>query len=73
MRKPKLLFKVNRQNMGKVYVCGKWQKDVTMVDIHGEPWEYTVEIERYTRKNRKLVVKDGEIETERKVYRLCRR
>lgn len=63
MKKPKLLFKVNRNNRGKLYFNHKWIKDVTKIDIHGEPWEYTLTIERYKRdSNGKLVISSNEIQ-----------
>lgn len=63
MKKPKLLFKVNRDNRGKLYFNHKWIKDVTKIDIHGEPWEYTLTIERYRRdSDNKYIISGGEIQ-----------
>lgn len=44
MKKPKLIFKVNNNYSAKVYVGGKWQKDVCEIDVHGEPMDYTVKL-----------------------------
>ena len=60
MKKTKLLFKVNRYDKGKLYFNHKWIKDVTKIDIHGEPWEYTLTIERYKRDcDNKFVITKG--------------
>ena len=63
MKKPKLLFKVNRDNRGKLYFNHKWVKDITQIDIHGEPWKYTLTIERYRRDfDNTLMVRNNEIQ-----------
>ncbi len=62
MKKPKLLFKVDHNNRGKVYINHKWLHDVTEINIHGEPWNYSVVVERYKRdKNGKFVIENDEI------------
>ena len=46
MKKPKLIFKINRNNTAKIYVGGKWQKFVTRAEIVAEPFDYNVKIEQ---------------------------
>lgn len=71
MKRNHLVFKVDSNKRGKVYVGGKWQKDVVMIDIHGEPFDYMVEIEQYKRDaNGRLLVKDDDIERKTKIYRI---
>lgn len=48
-KKPKLIFKINRNNTAKIYVGGKWQKDVTRVQIYAEPLDHDVWIEQIKR------------------------
>ncbi len=71
MKRKKLILKVDSNKHGKAYVGGKWQKDVAMIDIHGEPFDYMVEIEQYKRDaNGRFLVKDDEIERKTKTYRI---
>lgn len=46
MKKPKLIFKINRNNTAKIYVGGKWQKYVTAVEIDAKPFFHDVKIEQ---------------------------
>lgn len=63
MKKPKLLFKVDHNNRGKVYINHKWLHDVTEINIHGEPWNYSVVVERYKRnEDGKFAIKNDEIQ-----------
>lgn len=63
MKKPKLLFKVDHNNRGKVYINHKWLQYVTEINIHGEPWNYSVVVERYKRnKDGKFAIKNDEIQ-----------
>ena len=71
MKKPKIIFKLDRSNRGKVYV-GKWLRDVTMVDIHGEPYDYSVTIEQYKRDSSGRLIVNGEIERKTTTYRYKR-
>lgn len=74
MKKPKLLFKVNRDNRGKLYFNHKWVNDVTKIDIHGEPWEYTLTIERYKRDScNRLIVSGDEIQRYVSTYHFGKR
>ena len=74
MKKSKLIFKVDRNNHGKLYFNGKWHKDVTMVDIHGEPWWYEIEVEKYIRGERgEFVVENNEVAKKTKVYQIGRK
>ena len=71
MRKPKLIFKVDRNNRAKLYLNKKWVKDVTEISLHGIPFEYEVEIERYKRfkDGRMYITQDG-LAREKKTYRI---
>lgn len=42
-----MIFKVNRNRTAKLYINGKWQKHITRLDIHAEPFDYTVEFDRH--------------------------
>ena len=64
------MIKVDRNNRGRVYVGGKWHKDVSQIDMHAEPWTYTVKLVVLKRDKGCLVVEDNEIATEKKVFRL---
>lgn len=46
MKKPKLIFKINRNNTAKIYVGGKWQKYVSAVEIDAKPLCYDIKIEQ---------------------------
>ena len=46
MKKPKLIFKINRNNTAKIYVGGKWQKRVTKVEINAKPFCHDIKIEQ---------------------------
>lgn len=63
MKRPKLLFKVDHNNRGKLYINNKWIPDVTEINIHGEPRNYSVVIERYKRdSDGRVVIKYDECE-----------
>lgn len=49
MKRPKLKFVVNRNNTAKVYINNKWLKDVAEINIHGEPWNYSVVVQQNKR------------------------
>lgn len=49
MKKPKLIFKVNNNYLAKVYVGGKWCKDVAAIDIKGIPCKFEVRLLKYKR------------------------
>lgn len=49
MKKPKLIFKVNQNLTAKVYVGGKWHKDVAAIDIKGIPYKFEVRLLKYKR------------------------
>ena len=44
MKKPKLVLKVNQNLTAKVYVGGKWHKDVAAIDIKGIPCKFEVRL-----------------------------
>lgn len=62
MKKPKLIFKINRNNTAKIYVCGKWQKDVCSVEIDAKPFCHDIRIEQIKRNIKGIpVVENNEI------------
>lgn len=68
-KKPKLIFKINRNNTAKIYVGGKWQKDVTKVQIYAEPQDHDVWIEQTVRDNTgRILVENNEINHKEKHY-----
>ena len=74
MKKSKLIFKVNKDNTAKLYLGGKWHKGVTMVNIHGEPLQYTIEVEKYVQNKRgEYIVESNELLKETRVYRMGRK
>lgn len=44
MKKPKFLLKVNNNYLAKVYVGGKWHKDVAAIVIKGIPMKYEIRL-----------------------------
>lgn len=74
MKKSKLIFKVNKNNTAKLYLGGKWHKGVTMLNIHGEPLQYTIEVEKYIQnKQGGYIVEDNELLKETRVYQIGRK
>jgi hypothetical protein len=70
-KKCKLLLKVNNNVSAKLYVNGKWQKKVTRVDIHAEPYDFTVEFDRIKTDDKgKCIIKDNEIVKETVKYQI---
>ena len=67
-KKPKFIFKVNRNKTAKVYINNKWLKDVVEINIKGRPYDYRIEVRRYKRENGRLVVNHDEIETYTTLY-----
>ena len=64
MRKPKFLMKVDSNNLGKVYINKKWQKDVYEIDVYGVPMDYRISISQYVRDSSgKYIVENDEIKT----------
>ena len=52
-----------------MYVNGKWLKDVTKIDIHGEPFNYTITVEQNVRDAKgRISVIGNEIETKTTKY-----
>ena len=68
MKKPKFLFKINRNNSAKVYINKKWLKNVREVYIHAMPFNHIIEIEQYAKENGKLAVENNELKTKIKKY-----
>lgn len=74
MKKPKMIFKVNRNNLAKIYVGKKWHKRAMMVDIHAEPMDYTISVTSFkANKNGVAYVENNEVAKETKVYKIGRR
>ena len=70
-KKCKMIFKVNSNKTAKLYLNKKWHRDVTELDIHAEPFEYTIKIKQNKRNERgKFYVEDGEIASETNTYKL---
>lgn len=70
-KKPKMIFKVNRNRTAKLYINGKWIRKITRLDIHAEPLEYFVELERCRiNKNGMCYVENDEIAKETKFYKI---
>lgn len=46
MKKPKLIFKINRNNTAKIYINGKWQKYVSAVEIDATPFCHNIKVEQ---------------------------
>ena len=70
-KKRKMIFKVNNNKTAKLYLNKKWHRDIAELDIHAEPFEYTIKIKQNKRNERgKCYVEDGEIASESKTYRL---
>lgn len=78
MKKPKLIFKVNQDYTAKVYVGGKWQKDVCELEIHGEPYDFEIKVKRLKRNSDGVFFVENdengnpEIATVTKTYRVKR-
>ena len=71
MKKQKFLLKVRKDNTAKIYINGKWLKDVTRIDICGVPYAYKIEIEQYKRgKNGRLNIVNNDIERKTSIYHL---
>ena len=66
-RKPKLIFKINRNNTAKLYVGGKWQKNVRSLSIHAPPLSHDIEFEQVRHDGEgKIVVENNDIVLEKK-------
>lgn len=46
MKKPRLIFKINRNNTAKIYIDGKWQKHVSKVQIEAKPFSHDIIFEQ---------------------------
>jgi len=74
MKKPKLLIKVDRNNLCKVYFGGKWQTDIKEIKLHGLPFDYELTLIKYKRgKNGIVLVENNELVTETKTIHICRK
>lgn len=73
MRHSKVIFKITKDNRGKVYIGHKWQRDITGINIHGAPYDYAIEIEQYQRDSEgRYRVVDGEVMRKTKTYKFGR-
>ncbi len=62
MKKPKLIFKINRNNTAKIYVNGKWQKCVSAVEIDAKPFCHDIRIEQIKHdSNGQPIIKNNEV------------
>lgn len=65
-RKPKLIFKINRNNTAKLYVGGKWQKNVRSLSILALPFSHDIEFEQIKHDGSgKIMVENNEIVCEK--------
>lgn len=66
-RKPKLIFKINRNNTADLYVGGKWQKDVTSLSIKALPFSHDIEFEQIKHdSNGDIMVANNEVVCDKK-------
>lgn len=70
MKKAKFLFKVDRNNRGKLYIGGKWLKDVCSIELVGEPWTYRIAVCVYKRKDGHYFVENNEIAREMRYFKI---
>lgn len=71
MKKPKFILKINRNNTAKVYINGKWQKQITEINIHGVPFSFDIEtVRNKTDKNGKIIVENDEVVKETVGYHI---
>lgn len=58
MKKPKFLLKVNNSNLAKVYIGGKWHKDIFEIEVNGKPKNFTIALHKYKKVNGKYVANE---------------
>lgn len=58
MKKPKFLLKVDNSKLAKVYIGGKWHKDITEIEVQGKPKNFTITLHKYKKVNGKYVVNE---------------
>ena len=70
MKKPKWIFKVNRNNAAKIYVGGKWHKYVSRLEIDAKPFSHDIRIEQIKHDgNGRPIIENNEIvHTEKKYH-----
>ena len=69
MKKPKLIFKINRNNTAKLYIGGKWQKDAAAVVIDAKPLCHDIKIEQIKRdSNGYSIIEDNEVVRTQKCF-----
>ena len=69
MKKPKFVFRINRDNTANVYINKKWQKYVSEINIIGLPHDYTIKIKQYKKNDKgKLYTENNEVAYQEKEY-----
>ena len=69
MKKPKLIFKINRNNTAKIYVGGKWQKYVSAVEINAKPFCHDIKIEQIKHdSNGQPIIENDEVVRKEKCF-----
>lgn len=70
MKKPKLIFKIERNNTAKIYVGGKWQKYVSRLEIDAKPLSHDIRIEqiKHDGDGRPIVESNAIVHTEKKYH-----
>lgn len=69
MKKPRLIFKINRKNTAKIYVGGKWQKYVSKAEIIAEPFCHDIKIEQIEHdKNGHPIIENNEVVRTEKMF-----
>ena len=58
-KKHKFIFKVDSNLRAKVYLNGKWQKNICEIEIFGEPYNYTIGLVQHVLKDGHLIVADN--------------
>ena len=72
-KKHKFIFKIDSNLRAKVYLNGKWQKNIREIEIFGEPYHYTVGLVQYALINGRLVTDGTNILTETSVHTFARK
>lgn len=66
----KVVFEVDEDCIGRIYINGKKLEEVSSVKINAEPFNYIVEVEQNKRdENGNLVIEDDTLLRTKKVFR----
>lgn len=70
MKKPKLIFKINKNNSAKLYVGGKWQKYVSKAEIKAKSFCHDIKVEqiKYNSNGRPMIENHEVVHTEKKFH-----